>query len=82
MGVYDLKESELFWEKALDTKLLIAWNDHMMVLAFRGTASVSNALADLQVRHVFQENCMPLGNTLCVLCEKGESHVLGGQTVK
>ncbi|CAL5228579.1 g11737 [Coccomyxa viridis] len=52
MGVYDLKESELFWEKALDTKLLIAWNDHMMVLAFRGTASVSNALADLQAWRV------------------------------
>ena len=56
MRVYNLKESELLWEKDLDTKLLMARNEHMMVLAFRGTASVSNALADLQVsadcRHV------------------------------
>ena len=55
MDVYNLKESELLWEKALDTKLLMAWNDHMMVLAFRGTASVLNALADLQVCPAFPQ---------------------------
>ena len=49
MRLYNLEKSELFWEKALDTKMLMAWNDNSMVLAFRGTASVANALADLQV---------------------------------
>ena len=83
MGVYDLKESELLWEKALDTKLLMAWNDHMMVLAFRGTASVSNALADLQVCPAApREICMSLGNHTCVLWAKGGSQVLGGHTAK
>ena len=51
MKLYKLEQSELFWEKALDTKLLIAWNDSNMVLVFRGTASVANALADLQVHN-------------------------------
>lgn len=49
MSLYGLEHSELFWEKALDTKLLMAWNKHTIVLAFRGTASFANALADLQV---------------------------------
>ncbi len=48
MALYGLTHSELFWEKALDTKLLMAWNAHTIVVAFRGTASLSNALADLQ----------------------------------
>lgn len=50
MAQYDLKHSELFWEKALDTKLLLAWNSRTIMLAFRGTASLANALADLQAR--------------------------------
>ena len=50
MKLNGLEKSELFWEKALDTKMLVAWNDTCMVLVFRGTASVANALADLQVR--------------------------------
>ncbi len=49
MKLYNLEKSELFWEKALDTKMLLAWSDTCMVLVFRGTASMANALADLQV---------------------------------
>ena len=52
MAQYDLKHSELFWEKALDTKLLLAWNSRTIVLAFRGTATLANALADLQARRL------------------------------
>ncbi|EIE21255.1 alpha/beta-hydrolase [Coccomyxa subellipsoidea C-169] len=48
MGLYGLEHSELFWEKARDTKLLMAWNDSRIVIAFRGTASMSNALSDVQ----------------------------------
>ena len=54
MGLYGLEHSELFWEKALDTKLLMAWNSNTIVMAFRGTASFANALADLQAR---PQNC-------------------------
>lgn len=50
MSLYDLKHSELIWEKARDTKLLLAWNDNRILIAFRGTASMSNALSDVQVR--------------------------------
>ena len=40
---------ELFWEHLHDTKCLMAWGDDAVVLAFRGTASMANARADLQV---------------------------------
>ena len=44
-----LQRYEMFWEKSLDTKCLLAWNAHHIVLSFRGTASLSNVKADLQV---------------------------------
>ncbi len=44
-----LLHTDLIWDKISDTKLLMAWNREMIVLAFRGTASVSNVFADLQV---------------------------------
>lgn len=37
------------WERRLDTKALIAWNQKTVVLSFRGTATFSNVLADLSV---------------------------------
>lgn len=37
------------WERKLDTKALMAWNDNTVVLSFRGTASFRNVLADLKV---------------------------------
>ena len=48
MKLNNLEQSELFWEKALDNKMLMAWNATTIVLVFRGTASTTNALADLQ----------------------------------
>lgn len=53
MELYKLQHSELFWEKALDTKLLLAWSQDTIMLAFRGTASMANALADLQACGTF-----------------------------
>ena len=51
MGLFDLTDFELFWERAMDTKCLMAWSpkNSVAVLAFRGTASMANVLADLQV---------------------------------
>ena len=51
MKLNGLEQSELFWEKTLDNKMLMAWNANTIVLVFRGTASTTNALADLQARH-------------------------------
>jgi hypothetical protein len=40
------------WERRLDTKALIAWNQKTVVLSFRGTATFSNVLADLSVSRI------------------------------
>ena len=49
LGLYNLTDSELFWEVQLDTRCLVGWSDSTIVVAFRGTASMKNALSDLQV---------------------------------
>ncbi|KAK9814194.1 hypothetical protein WJX72_002000 [[Myrmecia] bisecta] len=49
MSLYKLQHFELIWERKLDTKCLVAWNEDTVVLAFRGTASVANACADLKL---------------------------------
>ena len=49
MALYGLTDSELFWDKASDTKMLLAWSRTCVVCAFRGTASLNNAMSDLQV---------------------------------
>lgn len=49
MKLYDLEHYELLWEQAEDTKCLVGWSRTRVVVAFRGTASLSNVLADLQV---------------------------------
>jgi hypothetical protein len=63
MSLYGLRKFELLWERKLDSKALIAWNDDTVVLAFRGTASLANLWADLQVR-----SCMFVSPTRCLLC--------------
>ena len=49
MSMYSLSSCKLFWDAALDTKALLAWNSDTAVLAFRGTASLTNACSDLKV---------------------------------
>ena len=53
MSLYGLTESESFWEVKQDTRCLVSWGGTRIVVAFRGTASIKNALADLQVRLCF-----------------------------
>jgi hypothetical protein len=50
MALYNLENFELMWERKLDTKALMAWNEDTVVLSFRGTASFRNVLADIKVR--------------------------------
>ena len=50
MQLYNLTSFELLWERERDTKALMAWNDDTVVLAFRGTASLRNVIADIQAR--------------------------------
>ena len=48
MGEFGLTDLEILWDPALETKALLGWNASTVVLAFRGTASVHNACADLK----------------------------------
>ena len=49
-----LEEHELIWEHRLDTKVLIGSGPNGIAIAFRGTASLRNALSDIKVRLAFQ----------------------------
>lgn len=49
MSMYSLSSFKLFYDSVLQTKALLAWNRDTAVLAFRGTASLTNAWSDLQV---------------------------------
>ena len=49
LSLYALTDSELFWELQLDTRCLIGWSSSKIVVSFRGTASMKNAVADMQV---------------------------------
>ena len=51
LGLFDLTHFEVVWEKKLNTKAVIGWNDATatVVIAFRGTVDANNMLADLQV---------------------------------
>ena len=53
---------ELLLEHKLDTKVLIGWGPGGVAVAFRGTASLRNALSDLQV--FAQSSAMPVGSCL------------------
>jgi hypothetical protein len=49
MAMFGLNDVQLFWERSLDTRVLVGWSSDMIVLSFRGTASLKNAFADIQV---------------------------------
>ncbi|KAI7844547.1 hypothetical protein COHA_001905 [Chlorella ohadii] len=49
LSLYDLEHFEVFWEKQLDTKCCVGWNEDTVVISFRGTSSLKNVQADLQV---------------------------------
>ena len=49
LSLYKLTRSQSFWETKQDTRCLVGWGNNTVVVAFRGTASMKNALADLQV---------------------------------
>lgn len=50
LSLYDLENFEMLWDKTHDTKAILGWSSDTVVIAFRGTASISNVLADLQAR--------------------------------
>ena len=51
-----LSKSEVFWDRASDTKMLMAWSRDLLMCAFRGTDSWANARSDIQVSILEQVN--------------------------
>ena len=49
LSLYKMSQSQSFWETKQDTRCLVGWGNNTVVVAFRGTASMKNALADVQV---------------------------------
>lgn len=49
LRLYDLERMEVLWERRYDTMALIAWGANRIVVVFRGTNSLKNILADLEV---------------------------------
>ena len=49
MSLYGLHSFRLFWDQGLDIRALLSWSHDSAVLAFRGTASLTNACSDLKV---------------------------------
>ncbi|DBA98954.1 TPA: hypothetical protein ACH3X1_014695 [Trebouxia sp. C0004] len=50
--LYGLESHELLWEQKHDTKCLMGFGPDTILLAFRGTASLKNASADIQAWQV------------------------------
>ena len=85
MDMYGLTGSELFCELKRDTRCLMGWGNGTIVLAFRGTASVTNALSDLQVSSppaclpACVSSCPPACPTVCLyVCAKLLDAVFSG----
>ena len=59
-----------------DTKVLLCWNSDTIHLSFRGTASMTNVLADLQVmplqllHHIILSQKGMLIMQLCTVCSQ------------
>ena len=49
LQLYGMSDIETFWDPKLDTRAVMGWSRDMVVLSFRGTSSVRNALSDLRV---------------------------------
>lgn len=51
LGLYDLDDWEVVWEKETDTKALLAWGESTVVVAFKGTSSRENIITDMNVSY-------------------------------
>lgn len=49
LTLFDLENFDVVWEHKTNAKAVIGWKDDTIVIAFRGTATVANVVADLQL---------------------------------
>ena len=59
------RHRRVFWERRADTKAVVAWGRRVIVVAFRGTATVKNAKLDLQVRLLLAAASAAVGILWC-----------------
>ena len=57
LKLYGLERMEVLWERRHDTMALIAWGRNRVVVVFRGTNSLKNVLADLEVPYPANPGC-------------------------
>jgi hypothetical protein len=51
LGLYALEKRHLFYDRKLETKVVVAWNYSTILVCFRGTSARSNVVEDLKVLH-------------------------------
>ena len=49
LGLFNLDHFELVRSKAANVKCIVAWSNHTLLVSFRGTANLANALVDVKV---------------------------------
>jgi hypothetical protein len=49
MALFGLEKQHLFYDRVLETKVVVAWNADCILLAARGSATRSNAIEDVKV---------------------------------
>lgn len=59
LQLFGLREHRLIFEPSTDSKALVAWNDHTILVSFRGTASMKTAKLDLEVPARAHILCIP-----------------------
>lgn len=47
LAMFDLTDWELIYEPKTDTKALLAWGNNNLVISFKGTSSMENAITDI-----------------------------------
>ncbi|KAK9804602.1 hypothetical protein WJX73_006415 [Symbiochloris irregularis] len=49
LALYSIEQTCAFWEPVFDTRAVVGWRKDIIIVAFRGTRSMRNALSDLRV---------------------------------
>ena len=57
MALFGLEKRHLFYDRDLETKIVVAWNASEIVIAARGSATKSNFLEDAKVRRLAAMHC-------------------------
>ena len=57
MRLFNLSKRHLFYDRSLGTKVLVAWNSSTILITVRGTAEMTNVIADAKVCLAVSSRC-------------------------